>query len=578
MTDAKGCIRTNSISIHSATDLTLSPTVTNPNCGFQNGTINIAVAGGSAGTPSFAWLPAGNTSSLTNIGAGNYTLTVTDPNGCAKTQVFSINTSSAASISFTQSNIGCFNACTGSIIANASGSGSPFTYNWSIGGVTTPSIGNLCKGIVTLTVTTSNNCISVKSFTLNDNPKLQLSIPNIQQPKCKGDCNGSINLLPSGGTLVYTYSWFPIEGTSNPQFSLCPGTYSVIIKDAFGCSDTTVIPINNRAALSLTPSLNNAACPSVADGSIGIVAAGGTPRYHFLWSGPFAFQSNSQNISNVFPGTYTLNLSDSLGCSKDSIIKLNSIIAIKAIASNDTLVCPNTIVVITGTNSVGAINYQWFLKPDLTHSVANTPSLAIPNIADNGNFVLVVTSSVQGCFDKDSVSISIFPETSIDAGPTHIIPVYSTVTIGGNPTSYGNVSFSWTPAFSLNDPTIANPVASNTIDITYTVTTVDQNGCILSDTMQVLLYPQIIIPNGFSPNGDGKNDKWIIDYLDQFPDNTVEVYNRWGEQLFLSKGYNVPFDGRFHGKDLPVGTYYYVINLNHPAYPKALTGPLTIFR
>jgi gliding motility-associated-like protein len=96
--------------------------------------------------------------------------------------------------------------------------------------------------------------------------------------------------------------------------------------------------------------------------------------------------------------------------------------------------------------------------------------------------------------------------------------------------------------------------------------------------MTVFLYPVIKIPNGFSPNGDTKNEKWIIDNIDQFPDNTVEVYNRWGELLYYYNNYNGQFDGKFKGKDLPVGTYYYVINLNHPAYTKPFTGPLTIFR
>ncbi len=96
--------------------------------------------------------------------------------------------------------------------------------------------------------------------------------------------------------------------------------------------------------------------------------------------------------------------------------------------------------------------------------------------------------------------------------------------------------------------------------------------------MVVSLYPEVIINNGFSPNSDGKNDRWVIDYLEQFPENTVEIYNRWGEQLFFSRGYHTPFDGTYKGKKLPVGTYYYVIHLNHPAYPKPYTGPLTIFR
>jgi gliding motility-associated-like protein len=106
----------------------------------------------------------------------------------------------------------------------------------------------------------------------------------------------------------------------------------------------------------------------------------------------------------------------------------------------------------------------------------------------------------------------------------------------------------------------------------------DANGCIATSTVGVDIYPEIDIPNGFSPNNDGKNDVWIIDNIEQFVDCTVEVYNRWGEQLFFNRGYTKKFDGKYNGKDLPVGTYYYVINLNHPVYTKPYTGPLTIFR
>jgi gliding motility-associated-like protein len=106
----------------------------------------------------------------------------------------------------------------------------------------------------------------------------------------------------------------------------------------------------------------------------------------------------------------------------------------------------------------------------------------------------------------------------------------------------------------------------------------DANGCVGSDTMHVHIFPEIFIPNGFSNNGDGKNDFWVIDNIQQFPNCVVEVYNRWGEMLFHSDGYTTPWDGKYNGKDLPVGTYYYIIDLHHENFPKAYTGPLTIFR
>ena len=106
----------------------------------------------------------------------------------------------------------------------------------------------------------------------------------------------------------------------------------------------------------------------------------------------------------------------------------------------------------------------------------------------------------------------------------------------------------------------------------------DTNGCVAFDTMIVDVYPDIFIPTGFSPNGDGFNDDWELDYMDQFPEVEVEVYNRWGQQLFYNVGYTQRFDGMYNGKELPEGTYYYVIKLNHPIFPEPYTGPITIMR
>jgi gliding motility-associated-like protein len=130
----------------------------------------------------------------------------------------------------------------------------------------------------------------------------------------------------------------------------------------------------------------------------------------------------------------------------------------------------------------------------------------------------------------------------------------------------------------LDDPNIFNPVSTPDSSTTYIVTATDANGCVASDTMRVYVFPDISFPNGFSPNGDGLNDTWIIDLIDMFPNCTVEIYNRWGQLLFLSNGYLVPWDGTYNNQPVPVGTYYYIINLNHPLYPDAFTGPLTVLR
>jgi gliding motility-associated-like protein len=153
-----------------------------------------------------------------------------------------------------------------------------------------------------------------------------------------------------------------------------------------------------------------------------------------------------------------------------------------------------------------------------------------------------------------------------------------TATIGGSPTGPPGSTYAWGPSSGLGDPTMANPVASPAGTTTYTVFVTDANGCVGSDTMNLVVVPAIKFPNGFTPNGDGVNDVWQIDNIYLFPDCQVEVYNRWGELLFNSIGYNPPWDGRFEGKDVPVGTYYYIIKLNDPLFPDVYTGPLTIMR
>jgi gliding motility-associated-like protein len=392
-------------------------------------------------------------------------------------------------------------------------------------------------------------------------------------------------LVPSGGVLPYNFSW-SIAGTTISQFSLCPSVYSATVTDNNGCQISSISTVTNPTRIVLTPTTVNSSCSSISDGSLSINVSGGAPAYNFTWTSLPSFTSNSSGLSTtlngILSGTYSLSLTDQNGCLRDTVLVVNPTIFINADAGSDFTVCPTPTVTLDGNNSVGAFSYAWFYLPNNTNTVANTPSfvaqapLTAPGTA---TYVLIATSSVSACFDSDTIIVNTYSLPFVDAGPSYTIPIYSNVTIGGNPTTSGSVSILWSPSFSISDPTSQNPIASNTINTVYTVTIVDLiTGCKSSDSVLVSVYPVIKSNNGFTPNGDGKNDNWIIDNIDNFPDSEVEIYNRWGELLFYSRGYKVPFDGKYQGKDLPVGTYYYIIKLNHPAFEKPITGPLTIFR
>ncbi|MES2132497.1 MAG: gliding motility-associated C-terminal domain-containing protein [Bacteroidota bacterium] len=572
MTDANGCSRTASVVINSASTLFFLSQVTQSSCTSSTGSITVNVLGGN-GTYTYAWLPAGNTATLTNLAPGSYTLTVTDGLGCSKTQVYSIGSINGPAITFTKKDVTCATTCNGNIAISITGGTPAYSVLWS-NSATTNTITNLCAGAYSVEVTDVAGCKAVQNFSLNTVSPIIFSAPDSHSPKCHNDCNGSLTAIPIGGSLPYIFTWTPGPVNGPTTNSLCAGNYSINVVDANGCAASQSYSLTNPTVLALTSTVTQASCNNATDGSIGLTVTGGTPSYTYSWTPGSATTSS---LTNVLPGTYTLTLIDGggTGCRKDTVFVINPAITVNALAGNDTTFCQNGSLQLNGSNSNGGITYQWFELPS-NIAISNTLITTVTPATGTNTFVLIATNGA--CIDSDTIVVTSNPLPFVDAGPFVDIPIFSTSVIGGNPTAPAGSTFAWSPASGLDNPTISNPVSSTTVTTIYTVSIVDANGCTNSDTVTVFVYPEIKIPNGFSPNGDGKNDVWQLDMIYLFPNNEVEVYNRWGELLFYSKGYPIPFNGQYKGQNLPVGTYYYVIKLNHPSYPNAYTGPLTIFR
>ena len=139
-----------------------------------------------------------------------------------------------------------------------------------------------------------------------------------------------------------------------------------------------------------------------------------------------------------------------------------------------------------------------------------------------------------------------------------------------------NATFNWTPVLYLDSANVAYPITKPLENITYQLTLTGQGNCSVSDTIFVQVLPTPIIPNAFSPNGDGINDTWIIKALDNYPECDVQVFDRNGQTVFKSVGYSIPWDGTFNGTPLPVGTYYYIVNPKHGR--SLMSGSVTIIR
>ncbi|MES2565361.1 MAG: gliding motility-associated C-terminal domain-containing protein [Bacteroidota bacterium] len=572
MTDANGCSRTASVVIGAATNLTVSSQVSQSSCSANTGSITVNASGGS-GSYTYVWTPvAPNTATLTNLATGVYTLTVSD-GSCSKTQVFTLQSVNAPIITSIKKDLSCSGVCDGSIGITVSGGMAPLSTLWS-NALNTNTINALCAGSYSVKVTDATGCIAIRNFSLDTLPSIFFSTPDLDSPLCNNACDGSLTVIPVGGALPYTFTWTPGNLNTATNNGLCSGIFSITVKDMNGCSASNSYSLSNPTPLILTATITDATCSSAPDGAITTTVSGGTPGYTTIWT-----PGNSSSLINVLSGPYTVTVTDANGCILDSAFIINSIITVNAIAGNDTLFCQNGTLFLDGSSSSSdpGTTYQWLSLPSNT-VVAGTLITSVSPPTGTNTFVLVATDGTGFCIDRDSIIVTSNPLPNVDAGPMVSIPVLSSAQIGGSPTGPTGSTFNWTPLTALDNPTATNPTSGTTITTVYTVTVVDVNGCSNSDTVTVYVYPEVIIPNGFSPNGDGKNDVWQIDFIDQFPECEVEVYNRWGEQLFYSKGYTVPFNGQYKGKDLPVGTYYYIINLNHPSHPDAFTSPLTIFR
>lgn len=137
------------------------------------------------------------------------------------------------------------------------------------------------------------------------------------------------------------------------------------------------------------------------------------------------------------------------------------------------------------------------------------------------------------------------------------------------------LKYKWVPSTGLSNDTIPNPVASPLEDTEYTLTVTAGDRCPVSEKVRVkVLEPDI--PNAFSPNGDGINDRWAIKYLETYVRATVQIFNRYGQKVFASGQYVEPWDGSYDGKEIPVGVYYYVIEPNNGR--KRMMGSITLLR
>ncbi|MBI2729439.1 MAG: T9SS type A sorting domain-containing protein [Sphingobacteriales bacterium] len=360
VTDANGCTASSSYEVTQPSLLTANASGSDVSCfGGSNGTATV-LAGGGITVYSYLWSNGATTSSISNLSAGIYSVTVTDANGCTASSSYEVTEPAQLTASAGGTNVSCFNNSNGTASVNAVGGTAPYSYSWS-NGSSSQNISNLAAGVYTVTVKDANGCMATSSYEVTQ-PALPLTAnASGTNVSCFNGTNGTASVTVTGGTVPYTYSWS--NGSSSQNISnLAAGTYTVTVTDANGCTATSNTSITQPSAIVITIGTITNTCSGAGNGSISSSATGGTGILTYNWTGPNGFSKASKNISNLVAGVYKLTVTDANNCTVTAQATVNALPAITASSVVTDITCYNTstgAINLTPGGGTGVFSFSW---------------------------------------------------------------------------------------------------------------------------------------------------------------------------------------------------------------------------
>ncbi|WP_207431988.1 gliding motility-associated C-terminal domain-containing protein [Sabulibacter ruber] len=316
---------------------------------------------------------------------------------------------------------------------------------------------------------------------------------------------------------------------------------------------------------------------------VGTLPQGGNGSFAYVWesstSGPtsgFGTAFGNSTEQNYAPGplqrtTWFRRKVVSGGCAQaESNVIQVTVTAPQPPTVQEAFICGGNTATLTAILPAPGSVIEWFDKEEGGRLLGSGLTFTTPILKETTTFY--VRSVTQNCASvRIPVKVNI-PAATANAGQDQNIVLGQFAELSAS----GGLTYRWSPSTGLSNTQISNPVAKPVQTTTYTVTVTTQDGCTSSDQVTITVLQPIAVPNGFTPNGDGINDGWEVPNLKSYPNCQVEIFNRWGNRVFESKGYEKPWDGRMNGQPLPAATYYYIIRLDGKESP--LTGNVTIIK
>lgn len=471
-----------------------------------------------------------------------------------------------------------FNAVSGSapfsLVINLNGTNYSFDSVFSVATLTLPPVA--VNTICTITSLSSSDRCSQKAI-LSDTALITVAkLPLVNAGPDTAFCAGYNYQFHASG--ANNYQWSPSAGLSNAGIAnpLFTGNQSesYILKGTGinGCVayDTIALTVRSLPFLSRSPDT------TICAGGKAILSAGITNGNSINWSPVtnLSFVDSVYAIANPATTTlYHLQTSDKFSCTSKDSIRVSVIPAPVFSVSPASNLCVGTSMQL---NAAGGDSYSW--SPN---SYISNPSTSAPVVSPvaTTDYTVIINNSACKVADTLTTNVQVNPAPIIKAARSNDIECSGTSQLN----AVGGIRYSWQPASLLNDPSVANPVASPYQTTTFMVTGYDANGCSNKDSVTVNVGAgfnanNYLVPNAFTPNNDGLNDCFGIRRWGNVQVERFDIFNRWGQIIFSTKNPSVCWDGTFRGELQPAGVYVYIIKARSLCGPIEKTGTVVLIR